>query len=121
MLGGDLLGHLHREAVGIPEPEHDLSGQGLGPGEGVREYRVAVLEGLLEPLLLHPYDRSNELVVVRELGVYSSHALHEYVTDLAQEGAVESQAATVPHGPPDHPSQDIASKRRMAGMNRSVS
>ena len=116
LLLGDFLGHLHREAVGIPEAEGDIAGQSLGAFQGLCQKVKAILESLLEALLLQPHNRENEFLVVSKLREYSAHLVDGYLYDLAQERLVQPQLFRVAYGPPDDPAQDV-SPALVAGNN----
>ena len=108
VLAGDLLSHLHREAIGVPEPEHYFALDRLGLFQLFAEDGVAVLVRQLELLLLQPEHSQYEVPVVAKLGIDGAHLLNYHLGNLAKEGVLQPEATPVAYGTAYDPAQHVA-------------
>jgi len=109
----DLLGQIHRKAVGVVEGEqeaavHDAPRVAHVLGEIVFDLERAGVERLGEALFL----AANRLLDPRPLGddlrIRPAHQLHDPVDGLPQEGIGEPEHPAVAHGAPHDPAQHVA-------------
>ena len=85
-LGGDLLGDLEREAVGVVQHEGGGTVEGAAGGhlgQGVVEQHGAGTQRLAEALLLAADDAAHEVLGGHELGVGRAH----HVDDRVDQGS----------------------------------
>jgi hypothetical protein len=110
----DLLGQIHGEAVGVVEREQEptstvrVVARASAPlAHVLLDLPHAGVERLGEALLLVAHGVLHACALGHELGVRVAHQRHHPVHRAPEEGLGEPELATVTHGPPHDPPQDV--------------
>ncbi len=109
-LAGDVVGQVHREAVGVVQLEHHIAGDdaALELGQVLLEDLQALLQGLGELLFLGLQHALDVRLLLLELGEGFAHLADQRGHDLVEEGALGAQLVTVAAGATDDAAQHIA-------------
>ena len=112
VLGGQFLGELDGESVGIVKLErqaagHDLLGIFEKVGKHLFELVLALLEGFKELLFLSLQLIHHAGAVFRQLGVRTAELGDDDLRDACQKHAVDAELASVADGAADEAAQDV--------------
>ena len=113
VVGSDLLGQFDGEAVGVVEPEGQVSGDD-GPAGGLDGRDVLVqhlgtaVDGGGELVLFDADDLLDVVFSGDELGICSAGGLKYLLAEILEEGPLDTKEPAVAGSPSEEPSQDVA-------------
>ena len=107
---GDLDGQVDGETKGVVQLKGNIARKHSALGkrcQGLIQVDATVVERRGEALLLGGDDTLDERDVLEQLGIGLAHLSVDLVDKLGQEGALDTQQATVEHGTAEQASKDV--------------